>query len=131
MRATVEDLVVWLRAQLDEDERLARAVEHPRWRLNGGEVHVVDDYHPIADGVMYGDMHDPLEEGVAEHIAEHNPARVLGEVDAKRLIVELHSDQHECTDSTGAAFPYVGCTTLRLLALPYSDRPGYREEWRP
>lgn len=23
------------------------------------------------------------------------------------------------------------CSTLRLLALPYSDRPGYREEWRP
>ncbi|MFD3574750.1 DUF6221 family protein [Streptomyces sp. NPDC058644] len=20
---------------------------------------------------------------------------------------------------------------LRLLALPYADRPGYREQWRP
>lgn len=23
------------------------------------------------------------------------------------------------------------CLTLRLLAPPYADRPGYREEWRP
>jgi hypothetical protein len=23
------------------------------------------------------------------------------------------------------------CPTLRLLALPYADRPGYRDEWRP
>jgi hypothetical protein len=23
------------------------------------------------------------------------------------------------------------CMTLRLIALPYTDRPGYREEWRP
>jgi len=23
------------------------------------------------------------------------------------------------------------CRTLRLLALPHADRPGYREEWKP
>lgn len=23
------------------------------------------------------------------------------------------------------------CATIRLVALPFSDRPGYREEWRP
>lgn len=23
------------------------------------------------------------------------------------------------------------CPTLRLLALPYEGRPGYRAEWRP
>jgi hypothetical protein len=28
----------------------------------------------------------------------------------------------------GKDFP---CPTLRLLALPYGDRPGYRDEWRP
>jgi hypothetical protein len=22
------------------------------------------------------------------------------------------------------------CATLRLLALPYADRPGYRKEWK-
>lgn len=33
----------------------------------------------------------------------------------------------------GVKPPYVvaPCPTLRLLALPYADRPGYREEWRP
>jgi hypothetical protein len=37
-----------------------------------------------------------------------------------------------CSDDArsewGADWP---CLTLRLLALPYADRPGYREEWRP
>jgi len=23
------------------------------------------------------------------------------------------------------------CETVRLLALPYSQHPGYREDWRP
>jgi hypothetical protein len=23
------------------------------------------------------------------------------------------------------------CSTVRLVALPHADRPGYREEWRP
>jgi hypothetical protein len=23
------------------------------------------------------------------------------------------------------------CPTVRLLAQPYADRPGYRDEWRP
>lgn len=28
------------------------------------------------------------------------------------------------------AEPYLGDVLLQLLALPYADRPGYREEWR-
>jgi hypothetical protein len=61
------------------------------------------------------------------HIARHDPARVLAEVVAKRRILDLFT-------------PPVsewGSETLRLyglaqlLALPYADRPGYREEWRP
>ncbi|QNS08333.1 DUF6221 family protein [Streptomyces xanthii] len=33
----------------------------------------------------------------------------------------------------GVALPYAvaPCATLRLLALPYADRPGYHEDWRP
>lgn len=27
--------------------------------------------------------------------------------------------------------PYFWCETVRLLARPYADHPGYRDDWRP
>jgi len=83
----------------------------------------------------------------AEHIARWDPARVLAECDAKLAILEQHptgsgwdGDNFGCAvcetcahydhsgDLNGDPYP---CKTLRHLALPYSDRPGYREEWKP
>jgi hypothetical protein len=57
----------------------------------------------------------------------------LADIDAKRAILALHSDQHDCTGNGPNAYeyPYRGCDTLRLLALPYVGRDGWREEWRP
>lgn len=84
-----------------------------------------------------------------EHAARHDPARVLREVDAKRQLLALHEPSRnvgaDSNEDDSSAFVVccglcqVGvvqdgdwpCETLRLLALPYSDRPGYREEWRP
>jgi hypothetical protein len=52
----------------------------------------------------------------AGHIIRWDPARVLREVAAKREIV-----------ARSALYAY---DLLKLLALPYSNRPGFREEWR-
>lgn len=98
----MDDLITWLRAQLDEDERAARA-----WMPFGTPT--------AAD---------------REHIARHDPARVLAEVDAKRRILD------ECESAIRKSAPRsnlndLGWTVLRPLALPYADRPGYRDEWRP
>jgi hypothetical protein len=83
------------------------------------------------------------------HIAAHDPARVLREIDAKRgLLKLLLSEGHAALRPGGSTEIYCGADygagdpcecgrdermsqCLRLLALPYSDRPGYREEWRP
>jgi hypothetical protein len=27
--------------------------------------------------------------------------------------------------------PYTADTLVKLMALPYADRPGYRTEWKP
>lgn len=58
------------------------------------------------------------------------PARVLREVQAKRRRITLHEDVHDCPGidwgSHEAGDP---CPTLRLEALPFDDRPGYRSEW--
>ena len=68
------------------------------------------------------------------------PARVLAECESKRRIIAEHHKVEEYADpitfcsacgghpSHGSDWP---CYTLRLLALPYADRPGFREEWRP
>jgi hypothetical protein len=146
----IDDLIPWLRAQLDEDERVARAATAARWWHNPGKAWLdpaafeAFDLSKGEEFVGYGES--PLSGCVAatgpashaqsmadaEHIALHDPARVLAEVDAKRRILALHDEQHDCDgDPRSYADPYEGCRTLRLLALPYADRPGYREEWRP
>ena len=68
---------------------------------------------------------------VGGHIAEWDPARVLREIDAKRdlLVFAKGIRDHHVTFTTGVAARLE--ETLRLFALAYEDRPGYREEWRP
>jgi hypothetical protein len=73
---------------------------------------------------------------VGAHVYRWTPKRVLAELDAKRQILDVHQpddvlDQPHCI--TCGDWPTVPwpCRTVRLLALPYADKPGYREEWRP
>ena len=47
--------------------------------------------------------------------------RGLAEVDAKRRILD------DCEERASIQ----ALRLARLLALPYADRPGYREQWRP
>ncbi|MGA4964533.1 DUF6221 family protein [Streptomyces pseudogriseolus] len=129
----MDDLVQWLGQQLDEDERIARRAG--------------DSFRQIGEtGVIVATEGDRAEEcasanwaGVAEHIVAHDPARVLREIDAKRQIIALHHQLEDAQemldfcatcDATGK-YPEYPCTTLRFLALPYADRPGYQDDWRP
>ncbi|MFD0353496.1 DUF6221 family protein [Streptomyces sp. NPDC127110] len=134
----MNDLVQFLRARLDEDAADAHACTGPRWRVEPD------------DGVN------------GPHIARHDPARVLAEVLAKRLLLNAsnvfcapgcgveHSFSGSCglrwmgpvheahgqrwvRDDTGARFAAPAVTsewTLRVLALPYANHPGYQQEWQ-
>jgi hypothetical protein len=141
----VDDLVQWLWAALDEDERIARRAG--------------DSFRQIGEtGVIVATEGDRAEEcasanwtGVAEHIVRHDPARVLRELEAKRRVLARHraapvppgnewigeypycaAHAYRVADGT-VVYPVElkDCPELRDLAAPYSDRPGYREEWRP
>lgn len=125
------DLAQWLREQLADDEQTARAAHQPNWLTDGRR------------GLRYGLddewMADALTTADADHIARHDPARVLREIDAKRRIIDLCEPplvevtglrDSEPQYLPGAGAPW-GEDVLRLLALPYADRPGYRDEWRP
>jgi len=62
------------------------------------------------------------------HLAPDDPIRVLAESAGKKRIVE------ECDhdrSAVAAAAAGLADRILRELALPYSDHPDYREEWRP
>ncbi|WP_432091049.1 DUF6221 family protein [Streptomyces sp. NRRL F-5630] len=121
-------LIAFLRARLDEDEAAARAAKPGPWSADGGAVYGI---HPTDGVVDYSES--------AAHIARHDPARVLAEVEVKRALLELHhevEDPQEMQDFCAACdvtgtYPEYPCRTLRLLALPYSSHPGYDESWRP
>ncbi|HEU4544069.1 MAG TPA: DUF6221 family protein [Jiangellaceae bacterium] len=115
---------------------------------------------PVGDDAICiagtGETDDTGSAADAVHIARHDPARVLAECAAKRAIVELHKPRlngfvmgrpgesreqmHNrwnsrtemvcptCMDGVKRAT--APCLTLRLLAQPYADRPGWGPAWR-
>lgn len=76
-----------------------------------------------------------------KHAARWDPVAVLADLDAKLAIVDAHSrragDDHLCpSEIVGYSVQAWHddtdpCSTLRLLAVPYAGRDGYREKWRP
>ena len=124
------DLVEWLRAQLDEDERLARATV---WGGSGNRL----SWELIASATIDvgSDEFYVGDRTIANHMMAWQPARVLREIDAKRQLLTIHRPYvaepgQACLGCAGGT-EFEGCPVVRLLALPYADRPGYLEEWRP
>ncbi|MER6834265.1 DUF6221 family protein [Streptomyces cellulosae] len=121
----------WLRAQLDEDERIARGTGQP-----GTSWQNLDMVGELRDDVNAGTVAYIPREETRAHIAEWDPVRVLREIDAKRQLIHRYERAMENRRahpddlaSAGALLALHGA--VKLLALPYADRPGYREEWRP
>jgi seryl-tRNA synthetase len=120
----MDDLARWLTAQLDEDERIARAAGDSfgfAWTADGDVVSSEIDYVSVVE-----EPGSPT-----EYIAEHDPARALREIDAKRDLLRFAEGIHDHreTFTTGVASRLE--ETLRLFALAYADRDGYQESWRP
>jgi hypothetical protein len=73
----------------------------------------------------------------ADHIARHDPARVLRECEAKRRIVGAHpytdDGGHCCADPQGGLGEEMywnePCPTLAALAAVYAEHPDYDESW--
>ena len=127
-------LAEFLAARLDEDEAAAgagaRRVGMP-WCAElqpgtpGGLV-IDDDLGLVAStGGGYA----------AEHIARHDPARVLRRVEAGRQILRRCSAVMDELDvyPNGLVSPraFLARMTLRYLAVEYDGHPDYDEAWRP
>ena len=124
------DLDQFLLARIAEDKRIATDAAS----ASGREEWAVTDLPGS------GPPHDRP----AEHVARHDPARVLAECGAKRRLVLTCRDMGPDRAFLGARpegladFPLtpsnqhqLAAVTLALLALPYAGHPEYRREWRP
>lgn len=144
----MSELADWLLEQIAEDERVARlAALSVGWRGFGDErvesgKSWIASYHEVKR--IRSDDAPPSDRTVADcgslmldrakHIAAFDPARVLAECESKRRIIAEHGANKyrvDPCDAHDARLETIPCATLRLLALPYADRQGFREEWRP
>ena len=134
-------IVDFIRARLDEDEQVARAASPGQWHANEESDEVLaEDGITVADGFA---LSGRQLRATTEHIARHDPARVLAEIDAKRRLLTLAFQNAAVIDGEWGCGhdaeaieahmcdPVDEIPELRALALPYSDHPDYREEWRP
>jgi hypothetical protein len=150
----MSDLVVWLRQQLDTDERLARSVEpvpRQRWEAVSGEwgpqvrtergsephwSHEIQAEVWRCDDEMDG-CPDIARAAMAEaeFIAANDPDRVLRQVQAHKAILGEHEGLANGACNTCSEGMFSGehqvypCRTIKALVSIYSDRDGYQEEW--
>lgn len=99
----MDELVAWLRAQLDEDERVIQEA--------------AEDY-------FYAEGHGRAVYRWFDRWAPDQPDPMLAEVEAKRALLDWAVAwlERDCAPWNADA--------IRLLAQPYAGRDGWREEWR-
>ncbi|MFM9635934.1 DUF6221 family protein [Streptomyces turgidiscabies] len=130
----MDDLAGWLGEQLDIDERIARSaadyddgaahdVEGPpgTWACLDEAQWFGPSYRGGVIAPRIGQVNAPE---LGAHIAAHDPARVLRDIDRDRRTLV------RCQEAMFAASPmlvHFAKQTLREMALSFSDRPGYAE----
>jgi hypothetical protein len=136
---TPADPASFIEERLDEDEAMARAASAGEWLPRQDDmqanVETLDDgeWSLVVGIVSFAD---------ADHIARYDPARVLREVEAKRLILAQHRHRQADYCSFGCDLchfhseygmpPGVNwCETVRALASVWPDHPDYQTEWAP
>lgn len=135
------DLPTWLREQIAEDRRVAEVAARKEggadWYYDADIAESVRVENGSANPAIVNGPYGYLGEA-GEHIARWDPARVLAECDAKERIVESFTSAAEWSKHPDCPQPDAYARVaggvldiLRMLALPYSARPGYQEEWKP
>jgi len=118
------DIFDFLTGQIDEDERAARRAAgrtNGVWQESGSRI------------FCNGGMITAAWSDDAEHIARHDPARVLAECAAKREIIAEHKP--DWAGPVCVRCRFIGgwvespCPTVRALASVYASRSGYQREW--
>jgi len=147
------ELVDFLRARLNEDERIARDAggrSEQAWEadLSGKDPLGMPSWPAVVRYLTGGRLrgavaHLPVMQERSEdrmvHIARHDPARILAEVEAKRSLLDRYETQHwhgpaaptspdprDHVEDTGACRT---CVTARTLARVYRNHPDFNPAW--
>lgn len=140
-----DDLINFLRERLAEAEERARRADgtghfmHSQWTA----APITDDADDMGGwGVKAKGFYnlisaagDGVSRAVAEHIAAQDPAHTVADVQVKRRAIDNYEklrryaeaerrEEYVLAEGAGAVF-------LKLMALPHSDHPDYRKEWKP
>ena len=133
-------LTEFLLARIAEDEAVARAVIEAdysdgiwHWDMHRAKPYrsaLVDNRGVVVLPPKNDDVYPS--KNVADHIARHNPARVLAECEAKRRIVGMfESREEQAHESNAVAAHATGLLlAMKCLATVYADHPDFDEAWR-
>jgi hypothetical protein len=114
----IRELVDFIGARLAEDRKGALEASPGFWKVeNGGREVWTERRTPTL--VVHFTW--PQE---ARHIAWWSQQRVLDEVNAKGLLLELHAERFRRGGELHDA------QVLRILASPYSWHPDWKEDWQ-
>jgi hypothetical protein len=135
-----DDLINFLRARLDDDAAMARSAGAEPWSAmteetpDGENIYYTVETRKPPRALVESLATGPSAQARIDHMGRHHPARVLREVEAKRELLSRYEAMEAGVlvvtglESIVSEYRRV---ILPQLALPYADRPGYREEWRP
>lgn len=136
----IDKVVAFIEAQLDEDERVACAATSGPWTDCGTQPYGVEqlggDQPRYVAQIETGDDREAAD---AEHIARHDPARGLREVEAIRRVLtqyrtvcdevrEPHSTDHY---AHARSRQYQLQQVLLVLAAVWADHGDYDPAWVP
>ncbi|GAA3718395.1 DUF6221 family protein [Streptomyces tremellae] len=126
------DLIAFVQARLDEDEAVANAPADAAWATTAWTFHSGDN--PYVDlGTQHLDNVSALNAAEMEHIARHDPARVLRRTAAAReLLSRYEAMEADVPVVTGveAILSEYRRAILPQLAAEWADHPDYQETWR-
>ncbi|WP_411095966.1 DUF6221 family protein [Streptomyces sp. 020-2-3H-GM] len=137
-------LVAFLKARYDEEAADAQDATEGPWFVEQADTRWGEerDARLVGRGKVIATLpYDVNGHLNVAHIARHDPARTLREVEAKRRIIERHSP-HSMGGCRTCERPHWGvqvcdhceraapCPDLRDLATVYADHPDYLSEWR-
>lgn len=137
-------LIAFLRARLDEQEAAAAAAggTSETWQAWGTGIYSAssaddDDAPPlVTTGPEVGGSDEDAAR--AAHIALHDPAQVLREVEATRGLLRQYTVPETGERPADALGRYVAGTqrtavemAVRHLAQAHAGHPDYQPEWRP
>jgi len=137
MTQTGDDLVQFLHARLNDDAAFMEAAI--RLRESGAIVsspEATEGAFALVD-IVRNDPDTAAALSVFTRTGSRAPGeaeRVLSEVAAKRKLLNAYATVADNDiNETEYAHGYANALgeAVRLIALPYADHPGYRQEWRP